>query len=449
MQTLLSASLIQGRFGNKVTVLDAFAEDLSQEHIFQLPSFLSAKVICIPHVLMNRECDDQVVQAWCAGVKERFPEKTLVLYGPAPFPFAQDSWHTRVDYWIVGDFEYIFPDFAKQLNEKGECVGQPGVMRVLPESLPSKMDAHHVADLDLDFFTDFSLVDMGLYRGMPHRQRAGERYDMEIAKGCYNSQCLFCDEGKRNPGLRARSPQNVVDEIKIAYFRGFREFQFNNPQMPASIEWATEFARLVRENNLDIQWSGLSRVDRLTPEIARAYKDSGCYNLLLGIESIRDDILKFLRKGQTLKSIERGVRVAKDAGLTVTASYLIGIPQEGLWDGLRLMRFSIKNRIDFVQLFLAKWPDAFTPAHGPRGGDFATQWDYTRFDFLGRPFTPHAYRSLAVMKWMRRLSYFYFYFHPITVFRMLGKIEGWSDFVRMVTGVKILVWMGLGYDHRR
>ena len=58
----------------------------------------------------------------------------------------------------------------------------------------------------------------------------------------------------------------------------------------------------------------------------RMMKKNGCYQVLFGIESGDDRVLKLLKKGTTVEQNEIAIRLAKKAGLNVRCDFLIGSP---------------------------------------------------------------------------------------------------------------------------
>jgi len=57
-------------------------------------------------------------------------------------------------------------------------------------------------------------------------------------------------------------------------------------------------------------------------------KRAGCNEVLFGIESADENILKTIRKGITPEDMRRGVKIATDAGLSVFTSFILGLPGE-------------------------------------------------------------------------------------------------------------------------
>jgi radical SAM superfamily enzyme YgiQ (UPF0313 family) len=73
---------------------------------------------------------------------------------------------------------------------------------------------------------------------------------------------------------------------------------------------------------------------RFDEHLARACKESGCYEIASGIESGSPTILRNIRKPATAEINRRFIITAKRAGLRVKAFLIVGLPRES-WDTIR------------------------------------------------------------------------------------------------------------------
>jgi anaerobic magnesium-protoporphyrin IX monomethyl ester cyclase len=82
-------------------------------------------------------------------------------------------------------------------------------------------------------------------------------------------------------------------------------------------------------------------------------KASGCTLVSFGIESGVQRLLDRIGKRTTLEQSERAVRLAKEAGLRVRATLMLGLPGETREDSLETIRFSRRLPVDQVRFALA------------------------------------------------------------------------------------------------
>jgi radical SAM superfamily enzyme YgiQ (UPF0313 family) len=99
---------------------------------------------------------------------------------------------------------------------------------------------------------------------------------------------------------------------------------------------------------LNLKWgcaNGL-RADRFDDEIAKALFSSGCDFISFGIESSDNDVLKTIKKGETVHQIERAINIAKKYFSKVNGYFIIGLPGSSYDKDLSSLRWALKNNIN-------------------------------------------------------------------------------------------------------
>ena len=77
-------------------------------------------------------------------------------------------------------------------------------------------------------------------------------------------------------------------------------------------------------------------------------RKAGCWQVLYGLESGDDRMLKLLRKGNTVEKNKRAIRLAKEAGLEVRGDFIVGTPGE-TWESLeKTVQFAIDMKLDYA-----------------------------------------------------------------------------------------------------
>ena len=77
-------------------------------------------------------------------------------------------------------------------------------------------------------------------------------------------------------------------------------------------------------------------------------KASGCWQVLYGLESGSDRMLKLLNKGASLEQNIQAVRWANEAGLSVRADFIVGTPGETEETLRETLDFALKMRLDYA-----------------------------------------------------------------------------------------------------
>lgn len=147
-------------------------------------------------------------------------------------------------------------------------------------------------------------------------------------RGC-NRNCRGCAHRKMGGKLRWRSTGdvltemlNIVDDYGVKFFRIFDDF------FSANKERVIELCREMSAVGRDVTWLAETRLDALDPELLKIMADGGCVRLKVGIESGSPKMLKWLRKGVTVKQIIDSCKIIKDVGIDLTVNVMFGMRGE-------------------------------------------------------------------------------------------------------------------------
>jgi len=158
-------------------------------------------------------------------------------------------------------------------------------------------------------------------------------------------RCSFCSwqEILWNHTYRFRSPSNVADELEaiVEDQRPREVFDDNESGMTWNPEWLEEFKKELDSRGLidEVMLSSNSRADSLNQKTCNTLSQLGFRLLKIGVESGNPVSLRRIRKMETLEEIERGVRNAKNAGLNVLLTVMVGYPWEGEDEVRQTVRF--------------------------------------------------------------------------------------------------------------
>jgi radical SAM superfamily enzyme YgiQ (UPF0313 family) len=147
-------------------------------------------------------------------------------------------------------------------------------------------------------------------------------------RGCpFN--CIFCVGSKMGGRrVRYRNPRLIIDEVEQALASGFKEINFEDDHLTLNHKHLNALCDEIMTRGLKFNWSAFSRVDTVNSEILHRMKQAGCTWLLYGIESGNQEILDIIKKKITLAKIKDAVEMAKEAGIGILASFILGLPGE-------------------------------------------------------------------------------------------------------------------------
>ncbi len=168
------------------------------------------------------------------------------------------------------------------------------------------------------------------------------------SRGCPEN-CTFCAvplvSGK---WWRFRSPESMLEEVKYWYDRGYRRVEFLDDNFTLHQERIIKFCELVKKSNL----RGLKlnvpqgvRADRVSKLLLKAMRETGFESIAFGVEVGNEKMLKLIKKGETLQTIDSAIRDAIDVGLDVHLNMMVGFPDQTLEDIEDTFAFALRHPI--------------------------------------------------------------------------------------------------------
>jgi radical SAM superfamily enzyme YgiQ (UPF0313 family) len=93
------------------------------------------------------------------------------------------------------------------------------------------------------------------------------------------------------------------------------------------------------------------RLDKVDRAFLEKLKKVGFYSLAFGVESYNNQILQNIKKGETTRQIDEGVRIACELGFYVILFFILGLPGETWQDVENSFNFSLKYPIGSACFF--------------------------------------------------------------------------------------------------
>jgi radical SAM superfamily enzyme YgiQ (UPF0313 family) len=210
----------------------------------------------------------------------------------------------------------------------------------------STADRPFMQDIDVLPHPAHKHFDVGRYKIL------GKTYMPIItSRGC-PSQCTFCLATKMcGKAFRARSPSKVVDELEwLRDTYGAEVFAFYDDTFTFDVKRAFAICDEMKARKIELPWDCRTRVDRVSKELLTKLKSTNCQLIHFGVESGSQQMLNTMRKGTTVEQNARAIRWAKEAGLSVAISLVIGYPGETPEMLQQTIDFIHKTKPDYVYM---------------------------------------------------------------------------------------------------
>jgi len=227
-----------------------------------------------------------------------------------------DTIRDKIDYYIMGEGELACENLLKgNLDFKG-INGKVEQIKDLSKLGPANYDNYDLTHYDT-FYKDRKVV-----------QITGSR-------GCVR-ECSFCNINAHWPSFTWRSSESLIEEIRRTYeTHGITDFFFTdsliNGNLKVYMQMVEGLAEFNAKTKANITWGGqyIVRKDKnLSKEYFPLTRDSGAYNLSLGVESGSNEVLKHMKKGVTREDLDEFIENFDKHDITCQYMIVLGYPTE-------------------------------------------------------------------------------------------------------------------------
>jgi radical SAM superfamily enzyme YgiQ (UPF0313 family) len=204
------------------------------------------------------------------------------------------------------------------------------------------LDFEEKIHFDQPFGDDYPFPNYELFDSFPtfiKNWRSGKwPYVIMTSQGC-PFQCVYC--ASRNRRWLARSAENSVEELKQAREKWkIKSFDIIDDCFNINKDRLLKFCKLVKPLRLSWTCANGLRADLFDEEIAKAVTEAGCKHISFGVESSDLDVLKRIKKGETVEQIERAIKIAKRYAKSVSGFFIIGLPGSSYEKDLQSLKWS-------------------------------------------------------------------------------------------------------------
>ncbi|PLX16735.1 MAG: hypothetical protein C0601_09670 [Candidatus Muiribacterium halophilum] len=369
----------------------------------------------------------------------------IVLGGPHVFIYPEE---TLLQDWVdiiqIGEGEKNTPELFKNIKdlEKLKTIhgvgikNEDGTFQINPPD-------EAIKDLDDLPFPARELTPIQKYSSVIAKRNPITT--MFTSRGC-PYKCLFCNRPHLGKTFRARSAENVIEEFKVCFDLGIREFLIYDDTFTINRERVVDFCELMKKTGLNtkVGFDIRARVNTVDRELLIMLKEAGCERIHYGVESGTEKILKVLRKGITLNQAREVFKITKEVGISTLAYFMIGSPTETEEDVEKTIDFALELDPDFVHVTITSpFPD--TPLYAMALEENVIKRDVWR-EFAKNPtkdfVAPHWNRELSdeTLHRLIKKAYKKFYMRPGYIIRRLLDLRSFSEFMRKAkAGIKVFL----------
>jgi radical SAM superfamily enzyme YgiQ (UPF0313 family) len=329
------------------------------------------------------------VEVLTRTAKRLFPDVPVVLGGShASFLPESSLEQTGADFVVIGEGEETLSELIRFIETGDTCYSNilglayrhpsGSIAKTAPRPLISDLDSLPIPDREsLHRLDSYRSDDMGM---------------IMTSRGCPFS-CTFCSSlwGQR---VRHRSISNILSEIRYLHERfGTRNIYFKDDTFTADRNWVLAFCEALKKTNLPISWECLTRIELVSEDLVLRMRESGMFNLKIGIETGSERLLRATNKKISLDQIKRGAAVLNQMGQKWSAFFMLGYPDETEEEIRMSWQLIEEIRPTYVSMsILAPYPGCSTYYELLDRGELGEDTDWNLYD----PFSLNANASRVI-----------------------------------------------------
>lgn len=355
------------KHGYSVEIIDADADKLSPESVAEKIVEYSPLLVDIVVLGTNPSASSTpkmtAVTETLEALRNKHSEIKTVLSGLHPSALPERTLkEEKTDYVCRGESFYTILKLIKMLkDEKIDISEIEGLWYRDNGKIVSNSKAEAFKNLDELPFAAWDLLPMDKYRA--HNWHClGNLKERNLYVVIYTSlgcafKCTYCPVhafyGK--PGIRFRSPENVVKEIDLLV----KNYNIKNIKILDELfVFKREKDRIIKLCDLIIErgyklniWV-YARTDTIDETLLKKMKRAGINWLCFGFESANKEVRSAVGKKAIHENIKRAIDMTHSADINIMANFMFGLPDDNLDTMRETLDMAKKFKFEFINFYV-------------------------------------------------------------------------------------------------
>ena len=318
---------------NVLDIVSEYVKDMQPPYIFGF-SVLTAAFKGA--VLLSKE------------LKRRYPDSVIVFGGIHPTACPDDVLsYEHINTVIRGEGEQALVEFYRCIKENRDFTHLDGLSFRKDSNMVHNKISQNTINLD----------DLPAF---PYHLFKSARYDLGFvvsSRGC-PYRCIFCSNrvttGKKYRHSSAKNIIRDLDWICNQYLirkQGKINVQFLDDNLLVNKERIYELLDEIKRNGFDkkLTFSFQARGDNVNYKLLKDLYDTGFKSVFFGLETASEAIMRLIKKDETVAQCVEAVRMAKEIGFYVSATFIYGLPGDTHKDRMNCLKLSQELKLDMVR----------------------------------------------------------------------------------------------------
>lgn len=324
-------ALIRQQIGGiSIKAIDAQVEDMSNSDVEEIAKQWDPDIIISFMSAFGIPWDRRTAE---------MPYHTIGVITPSTTPIREaiQLYDLKTEYFTKSEVPFTLVNALKEFREKGRIEDTKGLM-INREGT--------IIDTGPSVFYPLKGIPLPAFDLLPF-EKYWEVVHINTSSGCPFS-CTYCCEAltafRKTQGVRIRYKrlEDVITEIKFILSKyNRRRYFFMDNEFGINVRRAKELCRRMIEEDLNISWACMDRVELIDDELARLMRDAGCEEVGLGLETADEKVQRMIKKNLKMAKVVESAMRLKRQGIRIHIFLMIGLPgenKESISKTIKLMR---------------------------------------------------------------------------------------------------------------
>lgn len=276
-------------------------------------------------------------------LRRLYSDSVIIFGGIHPSALAEDILsYGHIDAVVVGEGERVVPELYRHIKGGKDFRHLDNIAYVRDGKVIKNKQAMLIEEFDK-------------IPPLPYHRFDEKKYNLGIvmtSRGC-PYQCIFCSNrvvtGKK---YRFRPADSIMEDLDIIHNKyKKRNVAFWDDNLLVSKERIYTLLEEMKKKGYDkkMTFSFQARADNVDQKLLMDLSNAGFKSMFFGLETASDRLMKVLKKGETIEECRNAVKMAKSAGLVVSAAFIYGIPGETHEDRMNCIKYTEELGLDMVR----------------------------------------------------------------------------------------------------
>ena len=266
-------------------------------------------------------------------IKQSYP-KIKAIYGGVYPSYADRSIMrecSQVDVIVRGEGEQTILELIHTLETNGQLEKVDGITWRSGSQVIANHSRAPIQNLDA-YRLGWELVDWSLYQMFGFSRAAG----LQFSRGCPLT-CSYCGQWMFWKKWRHRSPENILEQLKVLKKDyGVNYVWFADENFSADRDTLIHLLELIIEAklNLSLNINMTAAAVVRDADIIHLYKAAGVDYMVMGVESLKDEVIVNIRKNNPFAISKEAVHLLRQNNILSLTNIIYGLEQES-WKTIR------------------------------------------------------------------------------------------------------------------